>query len=566
VDGDDAVVDLVLGKLEGVRQHGGYWMARCPAHDDQKASLSVKRGTEQPVIFYCHAGCERDTILNALNLTLADVSKPRERSHEEWTPRGPAIATYDYVDERGNLLFQVLRTLDKQFPQRCPDGKGGWKWRLGSVRRVPYRLPKVLTAIAEGKPVYIPEGEKDVHSIERAGAVATTSPGGAGNWRDEYDQYFKGATVIIVADADEAGRKHAADVARHLRGTAVSVTITEAATGKDATDHLAAGHALAELAIVEAPRTTGLAVIDLEPAAETVEQPTLVCHDLLYLGAVHTLTGPPDCGKTTLACWWMLQAVRDGRNVLFLDEEGGRELVTEKFQALGAQPGERIGYVPFPSLQWTAANVAELAHVLTDRKPAIIAWDSAAAFLARAGLDENAAADVTRFYTQVLAFCARNYGAAVLVVDHDTKSSEPSRYARGSGAKLAATDVAYKIEPVKPFSKTEDGISKLTITKDRRGYLHRDHDVTFTSGNNLDVAITERSSGQFRPTVLMGRINDVLVANGGEMSFRDLKDRVRGKEEHIREALAVLIDEGNIKRRNGPRGAHLHELVVPFNG
>ena len=62
----------------------------------------------------------------------------------------------------------------------------------------------------------------------------------------------------------------------------------------------------------------------------------------------------------------------------------------------------------------------------------------------------------------------------------------------------------------------------------------------------------------------MGRICEALT-KAGERSFRDLKARVRGKEDHIREALAVLIDEGNVKVRNGPRGAHLHELAVPFN-
>jgi hypothetical protein len=49
---------------------------------------------------------------------------------------------------------------------------------------------------------------------------------------------------------------------------------------------------------------------------------------------------------------------------------------------------------------------------------------------------------------------APEHAAAVLVIDHDTKSSEPSRYARGSGAKLAAVDVASKIEPIRPFGKT----------------------------------------------------------------------------------------------------------------
>jgi hypothetical protein len=212
-------------------------------------------------------------------------------------------------------------------------------------------------------------------------------------------------------------------------------------------------------------------VIDLEPAAEIIEAPELAAGGMLYRGGVHTLTGPPDCGKTTLACWWMLQEIRNGGRVLFLDEEGGREVVAEKFQALGAMPGERIAYVPFPGRAWADADVWMLTAITDEHKPTLITWDSSAAFLARAGLDENAAADVTKFYARVLMPGARQARAAVLALDHDTKSTEPLR--RGSGAKLAATDVAYKLDPVKAFSRDSDGLSRLTVTKDRRGSLRR---------------------------------------------------------------------------------------------
>jgi hypothetical protein len=561
----DEALDLVLGKLDGVRQQGGYWMARCPAHDDRKASLSVKRGTEQPVIFYCHAGCERDAILQGLGLTLADVSKPNGH-HErgEWTPFGEAVAIYDYTDEKGDLLFQVLRTSDKQFPQRRPEN-GGWKWRLGGTRRVPYRLPKVLAAIADGKPVYITEGEKDVQAIERAGAVATTAAGGAGNWRPEYSQHFTGADVIIVADRDDPGYKHAEDVARNLRPVAKSVIIVEAVKGKDAADHLAAGHTLAELA-ERGGNGTSFGVIDLEPAAEVVLPPSFTCGDLLYLGAVHTLTGPPDCGKTTLACWWMLQVIRDGGTVLFLDEEGGREIVTEKFQALGARPGERIAYVPFPSRQWGFADLAELDYLISQRKPTMVAWDSSAAFLSRAGLDENSAADVTRFYASVLAPCARMYGAAVLVIDHDTKSSEPSRYARGSGAKLAATDVAYKITQIRPFSKLQNGASKLAVTKDRRGWLHRCHEIAFiadTSG--LALTIRESDAGDISDGAgaLPPAAQKILsVLNASPASNSDIRDRVSAKYGHglQRETVSRHCNEllrSGLVARSGAEPYHL---------
>ncbi len=282
----------------------------------------------------------------------------------------------------------------------------------------------------------------------------------------------------------------------------------------------------------------GLAVVDLEPAAEDTPYPVLICDDRLYRGAVHTLSGPPDSGKTTLACWWMLQAVREEGTVLFLDEEGGREIVTEKFQSLGAKSGERIGYVEFPSRSWTGADVAELRALLGDRKPAIVAWDSSAAFLARAGLDENAAADVTRFYSQVLTVAAREFGAAVLAIDHDTKSSEPSRYARGSGAKLAAVDVAYKIEPIRPFSKTESGTSKLKVVKDRRGWLERSHEVAFLADLAADVPLAvsigpaARQDSEAKPEMPPARAKLLALLGDDWTTQKELVDRLAAEHGH----------------------------------
>jgi hypothetical protein len=526
-------------------------MARCPAHEDKQASLSVARGTEQPVVFKCHAGCERDAILDGLGLTLADVSAPREKQPDqgEWTPRGTAVNVYDYVDENSDLLFQVLRTADKQFPQRVPDRskKSGWRWSLGTTRRVPYRLPAVIAAIAEKKTVYIVEGEKDVHAMERAGAVATTSPGGAGKWRPDYDAFFTGASVVIVADADEPGRKHAADIARHLRPLAADVLLAEPAYGKDASDHLAAGHGL-DFISAAVTDTITFNVIDLEPAAVTVLPPVPICGDMLYTGAVHTLTGPPDCGKTTLACWWMLTVIREGRSVLFLDEEGGLEIVAEKFQALGARPGERLCYVPFPGSSWGHSDITMLAQLMAQRKPAIVMWDSSAAFLSRAGLDENSAQDVTQFYSQVLMPAARLHGAAVVAIDHDTKNSEPSRYARGSGAKLAATDVAYKIAPVAPFSKGQSGSARLTVTKDRRGWLSRAHEVTFVAGEILGITIREAGSGfGDNPLDLAPGQQKILTVLEGQppSSWRQIQQLMadQGWRPLVRETISRYLDK-----------------------
>jgi 5S rRNA maturation endonuclease (ribonuclease M5) len=251
----DDVLELVLGKLDGVRQQGGYWMACCPAHEDSKASLSVGRGTEQPVVVKCHAGCETVAVLDAIGLDMAAVSSPNghEQPAGEWMPGNRrAVAIYDYTDGDSKLLFQVLRSDDKHFSQRRPDpaAPSGWAWNLKGVPRALYRHPQLRAAISAGQDVWICEGEKDVHALEAAGVVATCNPGGAGKWQPQHTAYFRGGLrVVIVADKDEPGRKHAATVAAALRehsGKYIDVEVVEAAEGKDAADHLAAGYGLAD--------------------------------------------------------------------------------------------------------------------------------------------------------------------------------------------------------------------------------------------------------------------------------------------------------------------------------
>src|SRR5690606_3364027 len=147
--------------------------------------------------------------------------------------------------------YQVLRfgTGDgKEFRQRRPDGRGGWTYRTRGVRRVLYRLPEVLAAVREGRPVYLVEGEKDADAIAAAGAVATSITNGAkGQWSEEYTATLTGAHVVIVADNDAPGLAHARRVQGYLDGRAASVRVVRAAIDReraDASDHLNAGHTL----------------------------------------------------------------------------------------------------------------------------------------------------------------------------------------------------------------------------------------------------------------------------------------------------------------------------------
>jgi AAA domain/Homeodomain-like domain len=190
-------------------------------------------------------------------------------------------ANYDYPDERGELLFQVVRYEPKEFRQRRPDGNGGWEWSLGEVRRVLYKLPDLLTAIEQGETIYIVEGEKDVHALLRNSMRATCNPGGAGKWRAEYCGVLRDAHIVIVPDNDEPGRRHAEQVAAALHGVARRMRVLDLAAawpacpskGGDISDWFDAGHSADEL------RALTETLPDWKPRVET-PQTSVACERL----------------------------------------------------------------------------------------------------------------------------------------------------------------------------------------------------------------------------------------------------------------------------------------------
>ena len=136
------------------------------------------------------------------------------------------VATYDYRNERGELLYQTLRYDPKDFRQRCPKPDGGWNWSTQRCRKVLYRLPELCEA-DPSHPAWIVEGEKDADRLASLECVATCNAGGAGKWRQECASYFKGRHVVVLVDNDEPGKRHGQQVAASLQGVADSVKVVE---------------------------------------------------------------------------------------------------------------------------------------------------------------------------------------------------------------------------------------------------------------------------------------------------------------------------------------------------
>jgi putative DNA primase/helicase len=246
-----ADVERIAKRLGGARKNGDGWDCRCPAHEDHDPSLSLSLGDDGRLLWHCHAGCGQEAVREALRRAGVLMNGDARKAERKGT--GRIVASYPYVDEQGEILFEVTRHEPKDFRQRRPDGKGGWIWKLGDTRRVLYRLPEVLAA----EEVLIAEGEKDADRLRAAGLAATTNPGGAGSdkqegrkWLPAYSEMLAGKRVTILPDNDEQGRRHAEAVARSLYGKAASVKVLSLdglPEKGDVSDWLDAGHAADEL-------------------------------------------------------------------------------------------------------------------------------------------------------------------------------------------------------------------------------------------------------------------------------------------------------------------------------
>jgi putative DNA primase/helicase len=244
----DLIEQRLLERSSKVRRRGDKITACCPAHSDKNPSLGVARGNERDVVIKCQAGCSADSVMAALSLTWTDFGESTQQRDQE--------VRYPYHDAHGTVLFTVVRRPGKKFLQMHHDASGNEVWNIRGVTRVLYRLPAVLAAVADGRNIYIVEGEKDVDRLAAVGVAATCNPGGADDgsgskFTAEMADTLTSARVVVVADKDKPGMLHASHVRRLLLERGCDVTVKQAMIGKDVSDHLAAGKTGADLVVID---------------------------------------------------------------------------------------------------------------------------------------------------------------------------------------------------------------------------------------------------------------------------------------------------------------------------
>lgn len=503
-------IDLVLERIPDARPCRKGWMARCPAHDDRRPSLSIGQGDDGRVLLRCHADCKVEAICSALGIAVTELfpSKASVNGRRQSTaPTSRIVAIYPYRDEGGALLFEAVRYDPKKFAQRRPDGKGGHIWNLNGVRRVLYRLPE-LRAADPTHWVFVTEGEKHADRLASHGLIATTNPAGAGKWQYVDDAPLHERRVVILADADEPGRQHAEDVAQRIYGKAAEVRVVHLPglpLKGDVIDWLDAGHTIDELRqIMEAtapykPSTQApsrIRAVLLRASDVKPQRLKWFWTHRIPLRKTTSLSGPPDVGKSMVTIYlaarvssgtpWpdlLEEPNPTGGVVIVSAEDDPEDTIVPRLIAAGADPG-RVNILEATELTRDSGDRVQRAFSLDDlaaledaimRTPEcrLVVVDPVSAFLGSADSHKNAE---VRAVLAPLAKMAARHDVAVVLVNHLNKNGSGPAVNRtmGSLAFIAAPRAAWvcvhdKADPTRRLFLRQ----KLNIASQTTGLAYR---------------------------------------------------------------------------------------------
>jgi 5S rRNA maturation endonuclease (ribonuclease M5) len=434
----------------------GMGQGLCPFHEDHRPSLSVNRNTGQYKCFGCNSNgslfdfymVKHGVDFHTAKQELANLAGVNIETHKR------IVKTYDYKNKSGDLLFQVVRYEPKGFSQRRPYGNGKWIYNLQGVQLAPYNLPE----ISKAKSIIICEGERDVDNLKNIGLIATCNPMGAGKWKPEYNDHFKGKGVVIIPDNDEPGLKHGQTIARNLNGIAESVKVVQLPglnDKEDITDWLNKGGSKESL--IEIIKDVSEWVPDERKfitsiediLTEDTEPITWIVEEFLPEGGITLLTAPPSHYKTFMALA-LAGSVSQGvhflgrttqqKTIYYIEKENPRSVLKSYLTKLGVSKTNPLKVWP----SWTEKEPPtfpdEVYLELAKEKPLMI-FDSMIRFYPK-GTEENSSTDMA----QIMSFfrSLTKAGATILVLHHKGKG-DSSDY-RGSSDILGGVDIAYTIK------------------------------------------------------------------------------------------------------------------------
>lgn len=541
------------------------WQGHCPAHNDKNPSLSIDRDAERTLLF-CHAGCSFENIVSALG---SDPIPPSNFTKNQ----------YLYNNPSGIPILRVTRTNKtdgtKSFFQERFNGK---HWETGGTKDTlaPYKYSHWGMENFD-QTIFLVEGEKCVELLEEIDLLATTTPGGANRWQQTYGEYFKNRKVVILPDADNAGKAYATTAAKDLIGIAKDVKIVELpglSKGQDIYDWICVLGNTKEklLSLIEEAnhftleknsQATGFSLTCLRNLLEEpVTKEQWVIENVLIKGGISIFAGKPKAGKTTLVRG-IAKCVATGTpflgrhsikgKVLYFALEEKRDEVARHFRDLGLTGNDLI----FVHVDRAPLNaVEELIKAISAHQPELVIIDPLFRFIRIK--DSNDYVQVSNAFEPIVEI-ARKSGAHILFIHHHSKGErEGAEGILGSSAIAGAADAN--------FIMIRKGKVRTLRSEQRYGIDLEETELIF------DESRREYSLGQTKTQVeehsIEKEIISLLETSTNPLREDEIMPKVEGNMAKKRKALRNLHKEEQIIRtgngnRNDPFLYSITRTLVP---
>ena len=397
---------------------------------------------------------------------------------------------YPYQNENKELLYSKVRHQDSDGSKHFyfeREENGVTVRNINGVKKVLYRLPYVLHAIAREQTLFLVEGEKDANTLLRNKLFATTTSGTL-EWCDDYTALLKNADVVILYDSDKTGLQRRDllceklyDRVKRLRVVDLPGLEYKEKHGQDISDWLSMDDNTIErfLTMVEQtpdyvfkPNIVGHSLVTVGelmqmeiPAREMIVSPFLPTQGLAMIvakrgvGKTHVALGIAYAVATgsDFLCWNAPKC----RSVLYVDGEMPASLMQERLEMIAnmtdKNPGNRL-QIMTPDLQ--EKNMPDLStkegrdlinKLLVDKELLIL--DNISCLFRRGG--ENESESWQEVQEWILE--QRRKGKSVILVHHAGKSGKQ----RGTSKREDILDAVILLKRPEDY-KPEEG-ARFTV-------------------------------------------------------------------------------------------------------
>jgi hypothetical protein len=293
------------------------------------------------------------------------------------------------------------------------------------------------------------------------------------------------------------------------------------------------------------------------------------CDGWLIRGKRYLLFASAGVGKSIAVLAVAVEVVAQGGRVVILDVENGADeyarrlgdVLQDRGEDLAEACRERLAYYEYPALRldWTAEEWTRSIDGAD-----LVVFDSSRMVLSSVGLSEDVNDDYAEFVNKLVVPLARGNSTTLTL---DNVGHGDGGHPRGASAKGDLNEVVFEMTAVEPFDGDTRGKVVWRRRRQRFSGVPLSMEQVVGGGDfELPKPVVQDRDGEpreFRPTHLMEQASRVVEGEPG-CSTNFLEQHVKGKREYVFKATQMLLDEGYIRREDGPNRSHLHYPIRPI--